>query len=66
MSGGGAGPIIIKRIVDTANMESVTENLTPAEAAQRDAICNKLVGDICVKDVQKLHALIVTALRRCM
>lgn len=66
MSGGGGGPIIIKRVVDTANMESVTENLTPSEAAQRDAICGKPVGDLCVKDVQKLNALIVTALRRCM
>jgi hypothetical protein len=65
MSGGGGGIIIVGSVVNTANMEMITENLTPAEAAERDAITSKLAGDICVKDVQKLNALIVKALRRC-
>jgi hypothetical protein len=65
MSGGGGGIVIIQKVIETATMETVTENLTPAEAVQRDAICGKLTGDVCVKDVLKLNALIVKALRRC-
>ncbi len=65
MSGGGAGPIIIRpRARQLAELEVVTENLTPAECAARDAILAKADGDWKHRDLVKLFGLIAKAARR--
>ena len=46
MSGGGAGPIIIRPgIRKVAATEAVQQNITPAECSVRDAILAKPDGD---------------------
>jgi hypothetical protein len=66
MSGGGGGVIIIRpRARVMASDAVVTENLTPAECAVRDAILAKADGDWEHKDLVKLFALVAKAARRC-
>lgn len=66
MSGGGGGIIIIRpRARALATEGVVTENLTPAECAARDAILAKADGDWAHRDLVKLFGLIAKAARRC-
>jgi hypothetical protein len=66
MSGGGGGHIIIRpRARQIAELEVVTENLTPAECAVRDAILAKEEADWSHRDLVKLFGLVAKAARRC-
>lgn len=61
------GPIIIIRnsVKSTATLNTVTENLTPAECAERDAIVAKDAANWTARDFTKIQALISCAHRRC-
>lgn len=62
----GGGHIIIRNSVkSTAELSTVSDNLTQAEIAQRDAVLAKQVGDWTQKDLAKLQRLIGIAHKRC-
>jgi hypothetical protein len=63
MSGNG-GIIIRRNAIQAATAGTVTDNLTPAECACRDAIIAKGDGDFCLKDLKTLHKLVETAYSR--
>jgi hypothetical protein len=66
MSGGGGGHIIIRpRARQIAELEIVTQNLTPAECAERDAILTKQDADWSHRDLVKLFGIVAKAARRC-
>ena len=66
MSGGGGGRIIIRsRARELVGAEVVTENLTPAECAIRDAILAKVDCDWSGAELRKLFALASKADGRC-
>ncbi len=65
MSGNGGGDIIISNARKTAELETVTANLTPSECDSRDEILAKPDRDWKRKDLVKIFALIAKAAGRC-
>jgi hypothetical protein len=65
MSGGSGGVIILNKVAETASLEVVGQNLTPAEKAQLQAVLAKQCGDWSGRDLRKVQSLIAKAVSRC-
>lgn len=66
MSGGGGGPIIIRRqIRSLAQSDTVRQHLTPAKCAELQAITDKQEGDWTRAQFRKVMRFIVLAEADC-